>query len=177
MKTTNGSDAAPPPKRRGVHAYADPKKAPTIKQRAIVEKYFDLGMDIQKAAKACNTSKTYVWDVLQKPNCKAYLADIERLAKERVADKIVQSVDRIVDMGITKETIAVKYWQLANLEPKITNGTITGQVKALDSLSELLGFRVHAGMQEGGRINPDGSVEIYKAKWLAPMTSQPIAEA
>ena len=42
---------------------------------------------------------------------------------------------------ITLDQVLSKYWELANLRPEETKGSITGQLKALDSLCEELAFR------------------------------------
>jgi hypothetical protein len=35
---------------------------------------------------------------------------------------------------VNREQVLAKYWELANLDPEVTKGSITGQLKALDSL-------------------------------------------
>ena len=41
-------------------------------------------------------------------------------------------------MKFDREQILNRYWELANLDPKDTKGTITGQLKALELLLEAL---------------------------------------
>jgi hypothetical protein len=42
---------------------------------------------------------------------------------------------------ISLDQVLNKYWELANLEPEKTKGSITGQLKALDSLCEELALK------------------------------------
>jgi|GEM_PF-5847860 len=64
--------------------------------------------------------------------------------------------------GIGRAEILRKYWELANLDPEVTKGTITGQLKALDSLCEEL------ALEESGD-DPSTSrpqQQIYRSAWL-----------
>jgi hypothetical protein len=71
--------------------------------------------------------------------------------------------------GIQREHILAKYWELANLDPEVTKGNITGQLKALDSLC------VELGLAEAKPESNQGSgQEIYRSAW---MRGQPAASA
>ena len=61
---------------------------------------------------------------------------------------------------IGRDQILAKYWELANLTPQETKGSITGQLKALDSLCEELRLKPVD-------TNRPGSQEIYRSAWLA----------
>jgi hypothetical protein len=63
---------------------------------------------------------------------------------------------------LKREDLLNKYWELANLHPEVTKGTISGQLKALDSLCEELGVapRPHARLEE------DGEAAIYRSAWM-----------
>lgn len=62
--------------------------------------------------------------------------------------------------GIGLDQVLRKYWELANLDPEITKGSITGQLKALDSLREVL---VAPASQPARSTRPDG---FYRPAWL-----------
>jgi hypothetical protein len=62
-----------------------------------------------------------------------------------------------------------RYWELANLNPDKTKGTIQGQLKALDSLCELLSLAI----VEKPRQHPP-QVEVYRASWLRQQDERPI---
>lgn len=64
------------------------------------------------------------------------------------------------DSEITRAGILRKYWELANLDPEATKGTITGQLKALELLSAQLETRTD---EADSRNKP---VEIYQSAWL-----------
>lgn len=65
--------------------------------------------------------------------------------------------------GITRAEILHKYWELANLDPEATKGTITGQLKALELLADQLDWASDASE---GRATPPA---IYRAAWLDPV--------
>ncbi len=70
--------------------------------------------------------------------------------------------------GIGRAEILRKYWELANLDPEITKGTITGQLKALDSLCEELALEESGDDPEAARPQQ----QIYRSAWLRLTTSE-----
>jgi predicted CoA-binding protein len=64
-------------------------------------------------------------------------------------------------MTIRLEQVLDKYWELANVNPEATKGSITGQLKALDSLlAELSGKTGDAARK---RVD---TVEVYRSQWM-----------
>jgi hypothetical protein len=75
----------------------------------------------------------------------------------------------------SREQILRKYWDLANLDPEVTKGNITGQLKALDSLREEL-LLPHPAAETENRAT---SEKIYQSAWLrsnAKQADDPSAE-
>jgi len=85
--------------------------------------------------------------------------------------------------GIGRAEILRKYWELANLDPEVTKGTITGQLKALDSLCEELALEESGDDPSAARPQQ----QIYRSAWLRltaretssdePAATQPSAAA
>jgi hypothetical protein len=65
-------------------------------------------------------------------------------------------------LTIGRDQILVKYWELANLEPEKTKGSITGQLKALDTLCEELRLAPNKDSAK-----PLSALEIYRSAWMA----------
>jgi hypothetical protein len=61
-------------------------------------------------------------------------------------------------MKFDREQILNRYWELANLDPKDTKGTITGQLNALDALLEALASKPAAAAAK--------VVPFYRAAWM-----------
>ena len=67
---------------------------------------------------------------------------------------------------IGRDQILAKYWELANLEPEKTKGSVTGQLAALDALRSLC----EKLRQKPVDANRPATQEIYRAAWMAPRT-------
>ncbi|HEV2272779.1 MAG TPA: hypothetical protein VGR96_01365 [Acidobacteriaceae bacterium] len=72
------------------------------------------------------------------------------------------SLYRGADVG--RDRILARYWELANLDPEVTKGTITGQLKALDALCEEIGLAPHTKES----APPAASQAIYRSAWMQP---------
>lgn len=66
---------------------------------------------------------------------------------------------------VAREQVLGKYWELANLDPEITKGTITGQLKALDSLWQELTTEDDGEDEDAGQP----SQHFYRSAWLRGM--------
>jgi hypothetical protein len=65
-------------------------------------------------------------------------------------------------LKIDRDQILAKYWELANLDPEDTKGSITGQLKALDTLYEELRLTPNKDS-----IKPLPAQDIYRSAWMA----------
>jgi hypothetical protein len=61
---------------------------------------------------------------------------------------------------VGRDQILGRYWELANLDPVVTKGNITGQLKALDSIYEEVAL-APAVKHEGVR-----TLDVYRAGWM-----------
>ena len=64
-------------------------------------------------------------------------------------------------LKIDHDQILAKYWELANLTPAETKGSITGQLHALDTLCEELRL-----MPNKEANKPAPAPEIYRSAWM-----------
>lgn len=69
--------------------------------------------------------------------------------------------DTSPELKIGRDQILAKLWELANLDPQDTKGSITGQLNALDVLCEELRF---ASTKESTKPLP--TKEIYRSAWM-----------
>ena len=67
-------------------------------------------------------------------------------------------------LKIDRDQILAKYWELANLEPEKTKGSVTGQLAALDALRSLC----EKLRQKPVDANRPASQEIYRSAWMSP---------
>jgi hypothetical protein len=69
---------------------------------------------------------------------------------------------------ISLDQVLSKYWELANLDPQETKGSITGQLKALDSLCEELALK--SGDKTPRRVPT--AQPFYRAAWMRDRDSE-----
>ena len=120
----------------------------------------------REAAEAVGLDPGRAAYVKAKPRVKTYMD--EHRASVRVG-LVQHEVDTLVEFNIGREQILAKWWEFANIDPKLTGYNTAGQSKALDSLWKALGFE--------GSKKPDGEdgekpsffrafPNIYRAKWM-----------
>ncbi len=66
---------------------------------------------------------------------------------------------RLCATTVRLDQVLNKYWELANLNPDITKGSIAGQLKALDALC----VELSAAAEEPKTERPAG---VYRAAWM-----------
>jgi hypothetical protein len=69
--------------------------------------------------------------------------------------------DAAPGLKIGRDQILAKYWELANLDPQDTKGSITGQLNALDALRDELRS---TSAKESAKPLP--TKQIYRSAWM-----------
>jgi hypothetical protein len=115
----------------------------------------------REAAEAVGIGAGHAAYVKAKPRVKAYMEE----HRASVASLLAQhEADALAQCNIGREQIMVRYWEIAGLSPADTNGNVTGQVRALDSLREMLGL---VGPRVGDQPEPESDPpDIYRPPWL-----------
>lgn len=102
--------------------------------------------------------------VKAKPRVKAYMEEYRAAVR---ADMVQREVDVLSEFNISREQIIAQYWGFTRLEPERTNGNIAGQVRALDSLRDMLGFGApQSGQKSDGEGEGEPKPQIYRAAWM-----------
>jgi hypothetical protein len=116
----------------------------------------------REAAEAVGISPGQAAYVKAKPRVKAYMD--EHRASVRVG-LVQHEVDALVEFNIGREQILAKWWEFANIDPKLTGYNTSGQSKALDSLWKALGFE--SSNKPGDEDEPEPEKpQIYRAAWM-----------
>jgi hypothetical protein len=76
--------------------------------------------------------------MMNRRQVKAYLERFQMVFMERMAENEAR---QLLNRKITREGIAERYMQLADMPPQLTKDNIEGQITALDSLVALLGLK------------------------------------
>lgn len=116
----------------------------------------------REAAEAVGLDPGRAAYVKAKPRVKAYMD--EHRASVRVG-LVQHEVDALVEFNIGREQILAKWWEFANIDPKLTGYNTSGQSKALDSLWKALDFE--ASKKPGDEDEPEPErPQIYRAAWM-----------
>jgi len=78
-----------------------------------------------------------VYDTLAQPHVRLFL---KKAQDEFLKDLAKAKIRRMNKVGISRAAIEQRFWDLANLDPSETKGSIDGQVKALRALAEVMGY-------------------------------------
>ena len=99
-----------------------------------------------------------------KPHVRAYMlehrAAVQQQLVQQEADLSRRAVEGLHRLNLDREQVLARLWQIANLSPEMTRGSITGQVKALSLI---------VAMQNFIPDRPTGSSQ----KKSAPLPGQP----
>src|ERR1700678_4300431 len=114
----------------------------------------------REAAEAVGISPGQAAYVKAKPRVREYME--QHCASVR-AGLVQHEVDALTPFNIGREQIMARLHELGMLPPERTNGNITGQVKALDSLRDMLGL---VGQQPGEEDPKPAPPDIYHPPWL-----------
>ena len=79
-----------------------------------------------------------------KPRVRAYMlehrAAVQQQLVQQEADLSRRAVDGLHRLNLDREQVLTRLWEIANLSPEMTRGSITGQVKALSMIVAMQNF-------------------------------------
>jgi hypothetical protein len=122
-------------------------------------------MDDRRAAAAVGLHPETAASIKAKPRVRAYMLEHRAAVEEKRVEPEAEDL-RQRDLG--RDQILARLWELANLSPEVTRGSIAGQIKALTmivSIEALIPDRRRAPSQSQTAA-PPVAPEIYRAQWL-----------
>lgn len=117
---------------------------PSPKERVFAEAYVAT-RSITEAAKTAGLSnpETHGCIYIKRPRVAKYIkALVAEVEKKELARASKQIVNERSTAKVDRSGVLTRLWELANMSPDFTNRTINGQVKAADSLAEILGMKI-----------------------------------
>jgi hypothetical protein len=72
-----------------------------------------------------------------KPHVRAYMLEHRAAVQQQL---VQQEADGLRRLNLDREQVLARLWEIANLSPEMTRGSITGQVKALSMIVAMLNF-------------------------------------
>ena len=94
-------------------------------------------MTDRQAAKAVGLNPDTAAYTKAKPRVRAYMIEHRAAVEEKLVD---QEAEGLRSLNLGRDQILTRLWQLANLSPEVTRGSITGQIKALSMIVAIEGL-------------------------------------
>jgi hypothetical protein len=127
-----------------------------------------------------------------KPHVRAYMlehrAAVQQQLVQQEADLSRRAVEGLHRLNLDREQVLARLWEIANMSPEMTRGSITGQVKAISMIVAMQNFIPDrkAVSSEKNSPTPPAQPKIYEAAWLRkqqattiepePSPAPPVAE-
>ena len=102
-------------------------------------------MNDRRAAEAVGLNPETAGYTKSKPRVRAYMIEHRAAVREKLVD---QEADGLRNLNLGRDQILARLWELANLAPDATRGSIAGQVKALSMIVAI------EGLIPEGRVAP-----------------------
>jgi hypothetical protein len=105
-----------------------------------------------------------------KPRVRAYMLQHRAAVQQQL---VQQEADGLRRLNLDREQVLDRLWQIANLSPEMTRGSITGQVKALSMIVAMLNFIPDrlAVSAENKSAPPPAPAQILTSAWRQPATT------
>jgi hypothetical protein len=122
-------------------------------------------MTDRRAAEAVGLNPDTAAYTKSKPRVRAYMVEHRAAVQQQLVE---QETDGLRRLNLGREQVLARLWEIANLSPEMTRGSITGQVKALSMIVAMQGLIPdrRAGSSEKKSAPPPSHPEIYAAAWL-----------
>src|ERR1700685_129890 len=127
-------------------------------------------MTDHRAAEAVGLNPTTAAYTKPNPRARAYMLDPGAVMQQQLVEQETEGLRRL---NLGREQVLARLWEIANLGPEITRGSITGQVKALSLIVAMQNFtpdRLATSSEKKSAPAPDRP-QIYAAAWRAPQNA------
>ncbi len=148
-------------------------------------------MNDRRAAEAVGLNPDTAAYTKAKPRVRAYMIEHRAAVREKLVD---QEAEGLRKLNLGRDQILARLWELANLNPEATRGSMAGQIKALSMIVAIEGL-IPSGTMNDRRLSPSATqpaappvnAQIYDSAWRRkqqhqaageePGDAQPAAEA
>jgi hypothetical protein len=97
-----------------------------------------------------------------KPRVRAYMLQHRAAVQQRL---VQQEADGLHRLNLDREKVLDRLWEIANLGPEMTRGSITGQVKALSMIVAMQNFIPDRRATSSEKKSAPAPAEIYASAW------------
>jgi hypothetical protein len=129
-------------------------------------------MTDRRAAEAVGLNPDSAAYTKSKPRVRAYMLEHRAAVQQQL---VQQEADGLHRLNLDREQVLARLWEIANLSPEMTRGSVTGQVKALSMIVAMQNFipdrRAAAAEKKSA---PAPAPQIYTAAWLREQQAKTI---
>ena len=128
------------------------------------------GMTDRHAAEAVGLNPDSAAYTKSKPRVRAYMlehrAAVQQQLVQQEADLSRRAVEGLHRVKLDREKVLDRLWEIANLSPEMTRGSITGQVKALSMIVAMENFIPdRRAISSEKKSAPAPAPQIYASAW------------
>ena len=120
-------------------------------------------MTDRRAAEAVGLNPDSAAYTKSKPRVRAYMLEHRAAVQQQL---VQQEADGLHRLTLDREQVLDRLWQLANLDPEMTRGSITGQVKAISMIVAMENFIPDRRAVSAEKKSPLAPAQIYTSAWL-----------
>ncbi len=120
-------------------------------------------MTDRRAAEAVGLNPGSAAYTKAKPRVRAYMLEHRAAVKQDLVQKEAEGLHRL---NLDREQVLERLWEIANLSPEMTRGSVTGQVKALSMIIAMENFIPDRRAVSSEKKSPTAhTAEIYASAW------------
>jgi hypothetical protein len=120
-------------------------------------------MTDRRAAEAVGLNPDSAAYTKSKPHVRAYMLEHRAAVQQQL---VQQEADGLRRLNLDREQVLARLWEIANLSPEITRGSVTGQVKALSMIVAMQNFIPDRRAVASEKKSPPAPApEIYASAW------------
>ena len=135
----------------------------TDQEMAFARQVLSGGMTDRQAAEAVGLNPDSAAYTKSKPRVRAYMLEYRAAVQEQLVQQDAKEQHR---RSLDREQVLDRLWEIANLSPETTRGSVTGQVKALSIIVAIEGLIPDRRAATKESAPPLPAVNIYRAPWL-----------
>jgi hypothetical protein len=130
-------------------------------------------MTDRRAAEAVGLAPDSAAYIKSKPRVRAYMLEHRAAVQQQLVEQDSEEQRR---QSLSREQVLARLWEVANLSPEMTRGSITGQVKALAMIVAIEGLIPdrRAVPAQNKTAPPPVDSQIYAAAWLGKQQGETI---
>src|SRR5580658_7868048 len=125
-------------------------------------------MTDRRAAEAVGLNPDSAAHTKSKPSVRDYLLQHRAAVQQQPVQRVVEpAVKGLHPFNPDRDQVLARLWQIANLSPEITRGSVTGQVKSLSIIVAMENFIPDRRAVSAEKTSaPAPTAHVYKAEWL-----------